>query len=384
MKVLYSTQAVVQFDGKHYYSNAVQSTYPRYKVLGDHLVCLAYIKHVDSGTEDKVDEGALEFVEIAKINTLSSFFLKRRDNDIVVEKEVKKADVCVAHIPSFHSEAVVKYAKKYSKPYMTVVVGCSWDSYWNYNLKGKILAPFCYLSLRNAQKNAPFSIYVTNHFLQNRYPTTGKWIGCSNVNISTGINGVLESRMCKIREKAEEKKVLKIGTAAALDVPYKGQLYVIQALSLLKKQGFDYEYHLVGAGTGEALKQAAIDYDVEDRIFIKGRIPHEKITDFLDEIDIYIQPSKQEGLPRATIEAMSRGCLCLGSDIAGIPELIEKRYLFKKGNYREIAKILASVSLEDLVCQAERNYNLAKEYDADVLNARRMKFILEFRDSFIS
>ena len=70
MKVLYSTQAVVQFDGKYYYSNAVQSTYPRYKVLGDHLVCLAYIKHVDSGTEDKVDEGALEFVEIAKINTL--------------------------------------------------------------------------------------------------------------------------------------------------------------------------------------------------------------------------------------------------------------------------------------------------------------------------
>ena len=184
--------------------------------------------------------------------------------------------------------------------------------------------------------------------------------------------------------KSRREKSLKIGTAAALDVPYKGQLYVIQALSLLKKQGFNYEYHLVGAGTGEALKQAAIDYDVEDRIFIKGRIPHEKITDFLDEIDIYIQPSKQEGLPRATIEAMSRGCLCLGSDIAGIPELLEKRYLFKKGNYREIAKILASVSLEDLVCQAERNYNLAKEYDADVLNARRMKFILEFRDSFIS
>ena len=267
---------------------------------------------------------------------------------------------------------------------MTVVVGCSWDSYWNYNIKGKILAPFCYLSLRNAQKNAPFSIYVTNHFLQNRYPTTGKWIGCSNVYLSTGIKGVLESRLSSIKKKVEEKTVLKIGTAAALDVPYKGQQYVIQALSILKKAGLIFEYHLVGAGTGEALKQAAIDYDVEDMIFIKGRIPHEKITDFLDEIDIYIQPSKQEGLPRATIEAMSRGCLCLGSDIAGIPELLEERYLFKKGDYKAIAKILEDVSLEDLLGQAERNYNLAKEYDADVLNARRTKFILEFRDSFMS
>lgn len=384
MRVIYSTQAVVQFDGNHFYSNAVQSTYPRYKALGDHLVCLAHIKHVEKGTEDKVDEGALEFVEVAKVNTPLSFFTARRDNDRIVEKEVKKADVCVAHIPSFHSEAVVKYARKYGKPYMTVVVGCSWDSYWNYNIKGKILAPFCYLSLRNAQKNAPFSIYVTNHFLQNRYPTTGKWIGCSNVNLSTGIKGVLESRLSRIKKKTEEEKVLKIGTAAALDVPYKGQLYVIQALSILKKAGLNFEYHLVGAGTGEILRQAAIDYDVEDRIFIKGRIPHEKITDFLDEMDIYIQPSKQEGLPRATIEAMSRGCLCLGSDIAGIPELLEERYLFNKGDYKAIAKILENVSLEDLLGQAERNYNLAKEYDADVLNARRTKFILEFRDSFMS
>ena len=382
MRVIYSTQAVIQFDGVHYYSNAVQSTYQRYKVLGDTIVCLAQIKKVDKGTEDKIDDNELKFIEIGKVNTLSSLFLARLENEKIVEEEVKKADVCIAHIPSFTSEAVVKFAKKYRKPYMTVVVGCSWDSYWNYNFKGKVLAPFCYFSLKNAQKDAPYSIYVTNHFLQNRYPTSGKWIGCSNVNLSTGVKGVLEARLEKITNRQANITILKIGTAAALDVPYKGQLYVIQALALLKNRGIKFEYHLVGGGRGEALKKAAIQYGVEDRVFVKGRIAHDLITNFLDDIDIYIQPSKQEGLPRATIEAMSRGCLCLGSNIAGIPELLEKRFLFSKGNYKQITEILESINFDDFKVQAERNYNLAKEYDRDVLNDRRTKFIKEFKESF--
>ena len=40
-----------------------------------------------------------------------------------------------------------------------------------------------------------------------------------------------------------------IGTAAAVNVKYRGQQYVIEALGELKKQGItNYEYHLVGGG----------------------------------------------------------------------------------------------------------------------------------------
>lgn len=384
MKVLYSTQAIVQFDGKNYFSNAVQSTYPRYTVLGDEIICLAHIKKVAIGTEDMIDKDAIKFVHVDKINSLGSLLFGIHKNNKTVSGLVKMVDVCVAHIPAFHSESVIRYAKKFGIPYMTVVVGCSWDSYWNYNFKGKILAPFCYFSLKKAQSNAPYSIYVTNSFLQKRYPTTGKWIGCSNVNLSTGVNGVLEHRIEQLIYREKTNAVMKIGTAAAIDVPYKGQAYVIEAIGILKKEGFSFEYHLVGGGISKMLKKLAIQYNVEDCVFFHGRVAHDKIVEFLDDLDIYIQPSKQEGLPRATIEAMSRGCLCLGSNIAGIPELLDSRFLFPKGDAKSISNILRHISFDECKRQACRNYEVAKEYDKDVLNAKRAKFINEFKEGCLN
>ena len=144
------------------------------------------------------------------------------------------------------------------------------------------------------------------------------------------------------------------------------------------------EYHLIGNGDINRLKEIAETAGVSSQVIFHGAIPHSKVLDFFDDIDVYVQPSKQEGLPRALVEAMSRGCLCVGSRIAGIPELLEPEYLFKKGSVNEIINILRKVTPESLVSQAKRNFDKAKEYDVNVLNNRRTKFISEFRDSFMS
>ena len=57
--------------------------------------------------------------------------------------------------------------------------------------------------------------------------------------------------------------------------------------------------------------------------------------ELLDECDIYLQPSLQEGLPRSVIEAMSRGCACIGAATAGIPELLESEYVVKRKSVQE-------------------------------------------------
>lgn len=207
-------------------------------------------KLVEKPKSDLVDDGAVKFAFAKKVNSLSAML--RRDstwNDRQAEKLVQEADVCVCHVPCGHSYQVIKYAKKYGKPYLTVVCGCPWDALWNYDWRGKLLAPNAYLSLRRIMRDAPYSIYVTNEFLQRRYPTNGKSIGCSNVNVSTGVEGVLEKRLTNIRKRAEEGRPLRIGTAAAIDVPYKGQEYVIRAFAKLKKEGIMYEYHLIGLGS---------------------------------------------------------------------------------------------------------------------------------------
>lgn len=139
---------------------------------------------------------------------------------------------------------------------------------------------------------------------------------------------------------------------------------------------------MIGFGSNERLKAIAETEGVADEVFFHGPLPHDDVLSFMDDIDIYVQPSKQEGLPRATIEAMSRGCLCLGSRVAGIPELLEPQYLFTKGSVSEITDILRNVTQESLLNQAKRNFNKAKEYDRDVLNERRRLFIEEFKKSY--
>ena len=379
MKVLYSTMSVVEYDGSHYYNNPIKATYPRYLPLGDDITVICFLKNTKQAKQDLIEDGVLKFRFVRKTNSLKSLLGEDRlYNKRLIEEEVKKADVCVLHMPCFHNNTVIKYAKKYGKPYMTVVCGCAFDEYWTYDWRGKLVAPFAYYAFKNVQRKAPFSIYVTNSFLQKRYPTEGRSIGCSNVNINTGLSGVVEQRVSSIRERSHKCERLKIGTAAAVDVPYKGQKDIVKAISILHSEGIDFEYHLVGRGDPSGLKRFSVEQGVGDLVIIHSAIPHEKVLEFYDSIDIYAQPSRTEGLPRALIEAMSRGCLCIGSNVGGIPELLAPEFLFPKGNSKRIAMILRRINKDELEKQAVRNYEKAKDYDVRVLNERRATFIEDF------
>lgn len=377
MKILYSTQGSAEFDGYHYYHNGAQTNYKRYMCLGDDMTILLSKKDVDHPTMSMIDE-SVKLIFVKKLNSVSNLIKYTHSNKIIIESAVKQADVCVIHLPDGNGDTVVKYAKKYQKPYLCVVCGCAWDSLWNYDWRGKIVAPFYYSQARKSIKDSPYVIYVTSGFLQKRYPTNGRWIACSNVNIETGVSSILDRRLQRIKEQ-DDISVLKIGTSAAVDVSYKGQEFVIKAISILKKKGVLFEYHLIGKGDNNRLRTIAESEGVEELVFFHGPLPHEKVLVFLDDMDIYIQPSKTEGLPRATIEALSRGCLCMGTNIAGLPELIDSDYLFPKGDVMRIAEILERITKDDLVNQAHVNYDRAKKYDMAYLARKRQTFLNEFK-----
>lgn len=376
MNILFSSTETIDRCRGGFYNNAIKATLPRYHHLGRQITCLAFGKDVDLVKQERIEDLDVDFVFMKKINSIKSLLVDRLENERIIEREVRVCDLCVAHVPSFLGDTVARIAKKYHKPCLNVVVGCAWDAYWNYNLVGKLMAPFRYLSLRQVQADATYSIYVTNEFLQQRYPTKGHSIGCSNVNITTGNETALRMRLEKISDR---RGVLKMGTIAAVNVRYKGQEYAIKALRILIDRGIDIEYHLVGGGDNFFLHSLADKYGVGDRVFFHGLIPHDQVLSFLDGMDLYIQPSKQEGLPRALIEAMSRGCMSLGSQTAGIPELLEEEFIFRKGNVDDIVRILSQINEDTLKEQALRNFEVAKQYDRDVLDKRRCEFMDLFK-----
>jgi len=348
----------------------------RYFYLADQFVGVTRIYPLAGKDETTcIRHENVKFVAVPNLNTVKGqLFLKKECNKIV-EEQVKQCDYVIARVPSYVASTAIRYARKYNKPFLTEVVGCPWDSLWNHSWKGKILAPRSYRGMRKLMHDVPYAIYVTNEFLQNRYPTTGRHIGCSDVDLPSVDVSILEERLKQIDRKQDKELV--IGTLANVNLHYKGHDFVIKALGELKKKGFNnFEYQLVGSGDASKLKALCKKHNVEKEVVFIGPKPHSEVFTWLDTIDIYAQPSRTEGMPRALIEAESRGLIAFGSDAGGIPELLDNKFVFKlKGNpVKEIQELLLGIDIETMKAQAKENFARACKFERNHLKMLRESF----------
>lgn len=378
MNVLVLTPSIVDFCNGRYYNNTMSAIIPRYKYLGNHLICLNVIRPCNDPTQNMLDMDDVEFINVHKVNSLKSLLLGQHKNADIVKDAVRRADICIVHLPSFIGEQVLKYAKKQNKPILVFVVGCAWDVYWNYGIRGKLIAPYSYYRTKRLVANTNHVVYVTQQFLQERYPTRGKSIGCSNVILPPDSIDFLSNRLREIQKLKEMKRPVILATLAAVDVRYKGQEYVIQAISKLKEKGLFFEYWLIGGGNPAYLKGMAKRLGVVEQVKFYGKVQHDRVSSLLAKTDIYIQSSKVEGLPRALIEAMGCACPALGSDVAGIPELLDEACIFKAGNIEDVCECLISFSPDQMEYYAKRNYEEAENYRFSILTNRRNAFFDEF------
>lgn len=385
MKLLFTSEEVIDICNGKFYSMNLGQHLSKYKYLGD-IVCVCYCRDVKETKLPEIDRNLAEFVFTTKENKLKALFATKKHNNKIIKEQMarKDIDMLVCHVPSGNSRHSIKYARKFDKPYLEVVVGCAWDALWNYDWRGKCLAIPHFLSMRYIVRNATHVLYVTEHFLQNRYPTKGKMEHASNVCIDKVPDSVLTNRLAKIDAYTRGNQ-LNIVTVAAVNVRYKGQEYVIRAIAKLNNvMGYNYHYYMVGGGDNSFLKSVVKECGVEEFVHFMGALPHDKVTEILDKMDLYIQPSKQEGLPRALIEAMSRALPSVGTRVAGIPELLHDEYLVKKGSVVEIIRLLSTqITPDKMKTQAEANFKRASKYSLDLINFRRQKFFDTFiQDSF--
>lgn len=354
----------------------------RYTKVFENVTIISRQKEL-SKHEDKLTVASTENTKFVSVPNFKS--IKEYHNIIsvkkVVEKQVLSTDFVIARLPSSIGNLAVEMAKKHNKPYLIEVVACPWDSLWNHSIQGKIIAPTSYLKLKKLVGNAPYVVYVTQKFLQQRYPTNGKNINCSNVSLQDFSEEYFGNRIKKIKNKNSED-IVTLGTIGAVNVKHKGQQYVIEALGKLKMLGItNYEYQLVGDGSQEYLKKKAEIFGVSSQVKFLGSMPHKKVFEWLEDVDIYTQPSRQEGLPRALIEAMSKGIPAIGADTAGIPELIEKDFIFSNSskNIEEIVSMLTTFDKDSMLKQAKRNFEESKKYDRKLIEERRTVFLNQFK-----
>ena len=170
-------------------------------------------------------------------------------------------------------------------------------------------------------------------------------------------------------------------TIAAVDVRYKGQAYMFEAMKKLKGNGIQIKYILIGGGDQTYLQKKAEEYGVSDAVTFTGPIEHKWIFEHLDHVDVYIQPSLQEGLPRAMIEALSRGLPAMGFRTAGIPELISNEFVCRRKSVNDICRCILRLNNQKMKEAAAANFEMAKSFEFSTLNKKREMFIKEAMES---
>lgn len=297
------------------------------------------------------------------MNSPVNWLKKYRKNTKALTEEIITCNGAVCKLPSINGAMAAKILRKQGKPYIVEVVGCPWDSYWNHSIKGKIVAPVMWFITRQAVKNAPYVLYVTQKFLQKRYPTKGISLSCSDAGLGFISAG-------ERRPKTETV----LGTVGAVNLKYKGQQYVVKAIARLKKEGYNIKYRLAGGGDDTYLKRLVKKKDVSDCVEFLGALPHSEIFGFMDGIDVYIQPSNADALPRTLLEAMSRGCTVIGSSTGGIPELVPPECVFKRKSVAELTKVLKKVIDEGYEKWTCKSIAMAEEFSSEKLEERRNEF----------
>ncbi len=370
MKVLIASDIhFYHLDNKIYVSEKLSSIFKRYHdSFGKIVLCSRVHKKKSDARLVDVTAFIEKTVVFRSFAELYSYQFGQQ-----LRNEILQCDLVIGRFEAFSAIRAFDIASKLRKPFFSEVMSDPWDGLWNHGLAGKIVAPYSFYKTKKALAHSNYALYVTNEFLQRRYPCPNKSIGVSNVLIEKPEQSVLDNRLRRI-ENCNIKE-LTLMTTAATYVRYKGQEYVIRAIPELLMRGINVKYILVGEGSQDYLKKVAKDCGVDSQVIFKGRLPLNEVLLQLDDADIYIQPSLQEGLPRAVIEAMSRGCPCLGSRTAGIPELLQPECVFEKKSVSGIAeKIEKLADYSKMKTIAIENFNKAEDYSDEVLSSRRLAY----------
>lgn len=383
MKALFVFDTVLQIDEKsNYWGQTLTYDFfkQRYLPMFDEMIISTRVKiknNNDNNKGYKITNGKnITIRPIKNYKDIPDAVKNRKKIIEEIDEVVKAVDCLVVRMPSVLGMFAIESANRHQKKVVVEMVACAWDGYMNHvRIGGKILAPVMYLLTKKYISKSPYVVYVTNEFLQKRYPNTHCNIGCSDVVIKKVAVDCINNK--KEYLKHVDCKNLKIVTVASVQLKYKGQQYVMKAISNLRKYGYNVHYYLIGGGDNTRLKKISKKYNVEENVIFMGSFPHNKVFNLLSEMDLYIQPSLQEGLPRAMIEAMSVGMPIIGSNAGGIPELIDKSCIFKKKSVNEIVSIIRKIDNEFLLTQSQKNYLNSKKFDKDSLNNRRNEFYKE-------
>lgn len=391
MKVLVTTESRFDRlpDGTYWTtSTSTHAFWQRYLDVFDEVVVMARVRDVPAAPAAAVraDGPQVSFAPLPHYlgpwEYARKYFSIRR----AVRSALEQRAAVIVRVPSASAGMVVAEMRRSRRPYGVEVVGDPLDVFAPGSVRS-VLRPMLRLwvpaALRKQCAGACAAAYVTAASLQKRYPAST----ASHVTAYSSIDLPAEAFTSQPRELQPAADVRRIVFVGTLEQLYKAPDVLIDAVAIAVGKGAKVQLTIVGEGRHRReLEQRARDRGIVDPARFTGHLKSgQPIWTELDQADLFVLPSHQEGLPRAMIEAMARGLPCIGSNVGGIPELLEPSECVPAGDAQALAAKILEVLADPprLAALSQVNLRKAREYSAEVLRPRRQALYQSLKDATI-
>ena len=218
---------------------------------------------------------------------------------------------------------------------------------------------------------ASLASHVSGH-LAELYPTrSGRHWLISDVYLPDG--AFADARPAD-RFRHEPIRLIAVGRVA----PEKGQDVLLRALARVRSAGGPaVTLDVVGPGAIEEMCRLAEALGVGHAIRFHGAVPvGEPVRGLLDRADLFVLPSRTEGMPRALLEAEARGLPAVATRVGGVPSVLTGECLVPAGDPDALASKIAQLIADPdrLARLSEAGVSTARGFHYDILGRRRSEF----------
>lgn len=299
-----------------------------------------------------------------------------------MKSAVKECDAAILRLPSTVAQRLSKQVIEAKIPYAVEIVFDAGDGADSANnLFEKLLWRIIDKTMRNICASADGVACVTERYLQRHYYSVKKrhFVG----NYSTL---ALDKSFFAAPRKYPTKSTL---TIAHVDLQIglhsrKGTDIIIQSLAKLKKEGTIVNVVFAGDdwdNSTSRIMEYAKSLGIEDQVSCSGFLNRKQLDDFLNDSDLFVLPTKAEGLPRVIIEAIAKGLPTITTPVSGNPELIPAHFLVDFYDVDGFAnKIKELITNPKVYEEASReNFEHSLQYESTILQNRRDEFYASLR-----
>ena len=365
--------------GKYYFKNQEWSDfYDRYLRVFDSLKIANRVCEEETlpGSRILIDSEKIEVIHVPDFSGPKEYAKNYFGIGKVLHDVTKGCDAAVVRLPSTIGQRVCKKVIKAGIHYAVEVVYDAEDGWKSAsNIVERALWKKIDHDMRETCYNADGVACVTAQYLQRHYYS--KKPAAFYSNYST----LALDRSFFTSERSFPNRVFTIVNVANQIVfnGRKGFKEIIEAIALLKKDNHIVNAKFAGESYHEGAQQLmsyAETLGVVNQIEFVGYLSRKGLSDLLDQADIFVMPTKAEGLPRVVIEAMAKGLPVITTPVSGNPELVSSHYLVDYYDVNTLVDRIKELTTDAAAYEtaSKDNFKNSLDYEASILEKRRDQF----------